>query len=461
MTDDHAGQKLIDGRSGLSGHHLFGLIEGGDDGWLRYLPAGFGDRAGYLGRLPLFDLVEELISLFGLHRTETEIPYLLAFQDLIIDFTRREAGGLHSFLEWWEENGPAASVSSSEKQDALRIMTIHKAKGLQFGVVIVPFGDWRIDNDPRHDNILWCSPRSEPFNRLELVPVRYGTSLAASLFAREYFTEKMQAFVDNLNLLYVALTRAVSELHAFAPLPAKTDIENGRVKSTGNLLFKAFTSPFGDGDADRIALHEHWNADENAFVAGRPVVIKVGEGLVAGGDDLRVDSYTVNDYRERLRLRLRGNIFFAGDRDKQKRIDEGRLMHMIFEKIITAGDVEKAVRGQYYSGVIDLGEAGGLTARIGDHLKDERVAFWFDGSMKVMNEAAILLPGGELKRPDRVMVKGDEITVVDYKFGEQSNPAYTRQVRGYMKEVAKMGYRPVRGFIWYVTTGIIEEVHHE
>ena len=443
----------------LSGHDLFGIVSGDDDGWLKHLPAGFASRLEYLKRLSLFELTEELISLTRLNESEREVPYLLAFQDMIIEFAGREGGGLHSFLRWWEENGAKATVSTNEKQDAVRIMTIHKAKGLQFGVVIVPFGDWKTDHEARHDNILWCSPLHPPFNRLELVPVRYKSELAGSIFAREYFAEKMQAFVDNLNLLYVAFTRCKSELFAFAPLPAGGK-GGGQVRSTGELLFRTFTNPSGENRANGIDLTSHWNGDEKLFTAGTPRRV-VEKGEISEGGDLRFDSYPVSDYSGRLRLRLRGNIFFAGDREIQKRIDEGRIMHEIFEHIITAGDVEKAVNRLCYQGVIGEGEAEELTGRINDMLEDERVFRWFDGSMRVRNEAGILLQGGDVKRPDRVMMKGDDVTVLDYKFGEQMHPANTRQMRGYMEELAKMGYRSVTGYIWYVSTGNIEEVVHE
>jgi ATP-dependent helicase/nuclease subunit A len=160
----------------------------------------------------------------------------------------------------------------------------------------------------------------------------------------------------------------------------------------------------------------------------------------------------VNDFRDKLRLRLRGNL--PGDRG----IDHGRLMHEIFENIITPGDIEKAVMQKHLEGMIGKEEAGQMIGEITRMTGTAGIAGWFDGTWKVRNEAAILHRGGKTRRPDRVMIKEGRVIVVDYKFGENVQPRYRNQVRRYMDDLRAMGYESVKGYVWYPLSGIIDEV---
>jgi ATP-dependent helicase/nuclease subunit A len=451
---------------------LFGSINATKGpGYEAFLPARFISRKEYLSKLSLYELVEELTAIFKLEGRASEIPYLMAFQDVVLDYSRKEGGGTVAFLDWWKEHCGSQAVSSNERQDALRIMTIHKAKGLQFRVVLIPFADWSIDHNPTHDNFLWCRPALKPFSRLDLVPVKYKSELAGSIFALDYFNEKMQVFVDNLNLLYVAFTRAEDELYAFTPLPGEKQRDSEQVKSVSALLYRILSAgrppeetPAGGGagteghlidaassDADHAIPGGRWNNHDNLFTIGERQIVSRTPGYSSAGD-LVPGIYHVNDFRDRLQLRLRGNLL--GD----KGIDHGRLMHGIFENIITLDDTESAVMQKQREGVIGKDEAGQLIAEIKRMTGAPGVAGWFDGSWKVRNEATILHRGGKTRRPDRVMIKEKQVIVVDYKFGENVQPRYRNQVRRYMDDLAGMGYESLKGFVWYPLSGILDEV---
>ncbi|MFP4367456.1 MAG: 3'-5' exonuclease, partial [Bacteroidales bacterium] len=482
---------------------LFGSIAfSNEDRSDNLLPDDFISRKEELGQLSLYELVEQLISVFGLSDHDSELPYLMAFQDVVLDYSRKEGGGIAPFIEWWQEHSSTLSVSSNERQDALRIMTIHKAKGLQFKVVLIPFADWDIDHNPLHDNFLWCRPVIKPFEKLDLVPVKYSRELAGSIFARDYFNEKMQVFVDNLNLLYVAFTRAEEELYSFAPLPEEKKANKEKVKSISDLLYRILpaakpeeerdtageggkgiittgdwkgdltnrgdqkTDP-GDTTGHLIDAVSHdmdlaisggkWNDEEKIFTMG-----KRGEspGTVdsATDDELVPGRYHVNDFMNKLRLRPYGNLFFSGNPDTGKRIDHGKLMHEIFENIITSKDIEKAVMQKCHEGIISRNEAREMIDIIRSITGKKEVARWFDGSWRVRNETAILLKGGKTRRPDRVMIKEGQVVVVDYKFGGQLQARYKNQVRRYMTELKEMGYRNLKGYVWYPLIGKMDEV---
>ena len=464
---------------GLSDHDLFGSITAGDDTVLeKLLPAEFIPRKGYLRQLSIYELVEQLIDIFGLKNRRNEIPYLMGFQDVVLDYSRKEGGGTGPFIEYWQEHCSSFSVSSNDSQDAMRIMTIHKAKGLQFKIVLIPFGEWNIDHNPLHDNFLWCRPTVKPFNKLDLVPVKYKSELAKSIFARDYFNEKMQVFVDNLNLLYVAFTRAEEELYAFMPLPAEKQREWENVKSISALLYKILADQrqqtgeadgAGSGSSTETKIgHQNarengvpgqgsWNDEMKLFSRGMPGIQSYADSLVSE-DRMVPEIYHVNNFKNKLRLRPYSNLFFSDDQEIGKRIDHGKLMHDIFENIVTFKDIEKAVMQKSNDGIITKSEAVDLIGTISDIASRKNVAHWFDGTWRVRNETAILMKGGKTVRPDRVMIKDDQVIVVDYKFGEQLQPRYMNQVRRYMGELREMGYNNLKGYVWYALNGTIDEV---
>ena len=171
-----------------------------------------------------------------------------------------------------------------------------------------------------------------------------------------------------------------------------------------------------------------------------------------------LERYRVNDFRDKLKLRLYGSLFFDDEGEAGKRIAHGRLMHEIFENIITADDTERAVMHKCHEGMIAADEVAPLTREIKKLISDKRIAHWYDGSWRVRNETGILLKTGRTRRPDRVMIREGEVVVADYKFGEHDRPGYAGQVRRYMEELNNMGYENIKGFVWYVIAGELDEV---
>jgi ATP-dependent helicase/nuclease subunit A len=121
---------------------------------------------------------------------------------------------LSNFLLWWEEKGQSESVHVNDQVDAIRLLTIHKSKGLEFKAVLVPFFDWRLTD---RSNIIWCIPDVAPFSDAPLVPVAFGSALSKTIFANDYYHEYFNVLVDNINLAYVAFTRARSVLMINTP----------------------------------------------------------------------------------------------------------------------------------------------------------------------------------------------------------------------------------------------------
>jgi ATP-dependent exoDNAse (exonuclease V) beta subunit len=409
---------------------------------------------------PLYETVEEIYRLFAGRFPANEQAFIQAFFDLTAEFIRQEGADRGRFLKWWDETGCKKSITMPDGQDAVRILTIHKSKGLGMKVVILPFADWEIDHKPSKPVILWCRPEGKPFDRLHLVPVRYGKALGDTRFAADYFHEKLYACIDNLNTLYVACTRAKEELILLAPRPKKLN-EKGEVEkidSVSALLWAGLsaTVPETREGEPLMDLPASFNTAEGIFEWGNRR--NAGEGLTPPlvSEVTTVANRLVSvSPGERLQLRLYGKGFFF-DNPSRKR---GALMHELLSRIRTKDDVPASVENYRLSGIISREEAEELTARLNVLLDKPEVSAWYNAPTRVLNEVEILFGKGKSRRPDRVMLSGGKAIVVDYKFGEQHpGNRYHNQVRNYMQLIREMGYGEVSGYLWYVTLDTIEEV---
>lgn len=427
---------------------------------LKFFPEPLRSRLlSEISRKPIYELVESLLLLFSDEIPKTEQIFMLALLDSISEFSRKENPDLGRFLEWWDEKGYRTAINTPDGQDAIRVLTIHKSKGLGFKAVILPFGNWEIDHKPGKQPILWCRPQKKPFDRLHLVPVRYGQALANTIFAEPYFDEKLYAFIDNLNTLYVAFTRAKEELIVLAPCPKKREGDNGtvaRIGSIADLLWNTCSSAIEKktDDFSLLPLNDFFDKDSLLFECGRwwTPASKEGESFHIGESEMnRIFSVSPD---ERLHLRMYGKNYFIGDMHRKY----GNLMHDLLSEIRTVADIRLAVEHYFLKGIIAKQEMDPLICRLEELLSKPEVQEWYDGSSIVYNEIDILAPDAGMKRPDRVLLKDGKVTVIDYKFGEQTSKRYHRQMENYIKLIKAMGYVDVKAYLWYVELDKIEEV---
>ena len=174
------------------------------------LPKAFVENRETLRLMPLYELLEELFSIFEMNRIESQDAYLFAFFDAVTNYLQSNSSELDSFVRFWEETLCGKTIPSGEIE-GIRIFSIHKSKGLEFHTVLLPFCDWKMENET-NNQLVWCIPTEAPFNALDIVPVNYATQMAESVYRSDYQQEQLQLWVDNLNLLYVAFTRAGKNL---------------------------------------------------------------------------------------------------------------------------------------------------------------------------------------------------------------------------------------------------------
>ncbi|MDR2145223.1 MAG: UvrD-helicase domain-containing protein [Tannerella sp.] len=189
-----------------------------------------------LSHRSLYELAEGIFRFYDTEIPENELVFVQAFLDTVAEYSMNETADTGHFLQWWNEKGFKKKIVTPDTQNAIRIMTVHKSKGLGFKVVILPFADWKMD---QKDSFLWCRPTQKPFDRMSLVPVKYHKDLKNTYFAEDYFHEKLHAYMDNLNTLYVAFTRAKEELIVVAPKPKSNPKGNTDTVSVATLLYES------------------------------------------------------------------------------------------------------------------------------------------------------------------------------------------------------------------------------
>ena len=411
-----------------------------------------------LSNRSLYELTEGLYRLFENDFPENELVFIQALLDMIAEYSVNETADTGRFLTWWDETGHEKKIITPDSQNAIRIMTIHKSKGLGFKVVVIPFADWKVD---QKDAIIWCSPDRKPFNKMNLVPVKYSKALKNTIFAADYFKEKLHSYMDNLNTLYVAFTRAKEELIVIAPQP-KTEtasiaglLYNGLLTDTEN-VFCDVNETFSLSDRQEPGLPELSYSEKKTdflqtYERGKDWSPKTGEEhtniVQSETEEFHVGRFYSVSPDERMQLRLHRKAGFFDD-DKRK---YGLMMHDILSDIEKHEDIITAISQRYISGEINSEEAAVLKDKLISLTNENTVKNWFDGSMDVMNETEILFGKGQSRRPDRIMMDNDKVIIVDYKFGEQKEHHHQQQMGKYISLIREMGYNNVEGFLWYIT----------
>lgn len=393
-----------------------------------------------ISRMSLYEATEKLISTFGIESWHDETVFLQTFQDEVFKFVNTANADLNSFLRWWDENSDNLNIDAPENESAFRVITIHKAKGLDFKVVIIPFCNWDLDSNKRP--LLWCntSKADSPFNELPLTPVQYSSKLANTIFQKDYFEEQMHQYVDNLNLAYVAFTRARNEMIIFADNPSKN------IKNMSDLLFKSLS--------ENSVLSEFWNEEKTIFKIGEPTTAVYKEKKSEIITQKRT-SYPISDSSERLKIRHTSQDYWKQAPIAESRVNYGTIMHEILQKTIHRGDEKKAVAEQIAEGKISENDLPMIQKELERFWSIPEVTEWFTTDAEILNENTILLLSGDMYRPDRILLQENNATVIDYKFGEEEKKSHARQLQRYADFLKEMGYANVKTRLYYVSLGKI------
>ena len=415
------------------------------------------DDTEALLRLPLYELVEQLFIHFELNRFDDQSAYVCAFYDQLADYTADNGTDIDSFLHEWDENLCAKTIQSDELS-GIRLISIHKSKGLEFDNVICPFCDWQLEK--QSGNVLWCRPTEAPFSDLPLVPVDYSQKgMTGTIYETDYRHEHLQNVVDNLNLLYVAFTRAAQRLYVIGKRSAKSS-RSAVIEAVLPVIDGTLS---GEADAESPLHYEYGNTQNTQSAhssrSSRNVFLQPPTPC-----HVSVQSF---ESRVAFRQSNQSRDFISGDDEQGQTsyIQLGSVLHQIFSTIRTTADIDGALQRLQLDGIIyneDI-TAERITKLLRQRLEHPKVASWFSDRWTLFNECTILsVVDGQVieRRPDRVMTDGQEWIVVDFKFGGE-HPEYHDQVREYMDLLQQMGHSQVSGYLWYVYANRIVEVSQQ
>ncbi|MDN5554499.1 UvrD-helicase domain-containing protein [Prevotella sp.] len=428
------------------------------------LPKTFLSNKDALLGLPLMDLAEELFSIFDLSILDSQNAYVCAFYDKLSEYMQDGIPDLRDFLIKWDDNIHNSSIQSSD-ENGIRLITIHKSKGLEFRFVIMPFCDWKLEKN----NVIWCQPDVSPYNELPVVPIDFSKKqMMGSIYEADYAHEHLQNMVDNLNLLYVAFTRAEMGLYIYG----KRD-KNGTTRSAiieeciGNVGKILGTQVDGDyNDYQQSIEFEFGELPQDLSVKEKNNDGNIFRG-VSKNETLSITSHKNN---VKFRQSNKSDEFVkAGIEDEQaiqkkEFINVGNVMHSILSEIKTEKDIDYSLRKLEEEGVVYDNNitSDKLQKMLRDSFDNKLVKEWFSDKWQVFNECAILKVNPEnnkveTKRPDRVMTDGKKMIVVDFKFAAPREE-HKVQVKEYMQLLHDMGYSDVNGYLWYIYSKNIIEI---
>lgn len=397
----------------------------------------------------IYELAEKIINAFDLFNRTDQKNYLFRFLDVVLNYSLKESNHLQDFLAYWEEKKDSStlSVKSPAEQDAITITTIHRSKGLEYPVVIIPYAHWSLK--PMAYSEMWGNlelldyeelsyQSEEKTARLLSSPIKFSERLSMTDLVEQYNDEMQATFLENLNMLYVAFTRATDKLFV---LSQKNHYK--KVHGVGELM------------KDFLTIEGVFDPELNIYEVSKGSFIKKANNKPINEDKIYLNKIISEDRSDRLRLRrISEKIFDTETLEKSK--DKNNKVRSALAKIRTRNDISNALRELEYEGIINPKEGKEMREAIETIISLPTLTPLFEEGLIIENEREILQPNGEIDRPDRVVIKDDMVYIVNYKPG-RSNDFFQkekdmREIRDLGKLYQQMGSEKIELMLVYLAS---------
>lgn len=354
--------------------------------------------------------------------------YLLRFQDVVFNYVQKQGGAAADFLDFWEQKKDKFSIIPPEGIDAVTISTIHKSKGLQYPIVIVPYADWSMK--PKSETMIWLQSNVPPFQQLNTFPVEVNSKLEKSLFTEAYTKELKQNYIDNINVLYVVFTRAEEQLYIFT-VETKKDKGIENPQSVNKLLSCIIP---------QLNLNDATLTNNEVFSYGALSNFEVKQNEITS--NLKMKSVQFHNFKNDIQLKRKTDYNAAQTK--------GNVVHEILSKIKHPSHAEKAIAAtvkeeiHWYSDIISK------VILLFQELD------WFNPKWQQLNERNAIYKGSQL-RADRILLSEKECVIVDYKTGAKENE-HLKKMQTYKTAYAAFFNKPTTAFLLYTDTVELIEV---
>ncbi|MCK5907395.1 MAG: UvrD-helicase domain-containing protein [Flavobacteriales bacterium] len=369
-------------------------------------------------KLPFYDAIEEFIRTFNLaENASIEIQFFL---DFVLEFTSKNNTGINSFLEHWEDKKEKLSLVIPEGLDAVQVMTIHKSKGLEFPIVIFPYANWST-NDRNAKTWIPLENAEENFNGIKNALVSINKDLASTPIGENIYSKhENEVILDNLNLLYVALTRPVQRLYVITykdRYKKLSEYFDGYLTSSSNYISEQLKSKD----------EKYWFGD------------KVFVPTENDSSTKKYELENLNSYKwiNRVRMSLEAPKFWNIGEVTES--EYGNLVHSILAEINYTDDKEAVLEKQIFDGNITSEISEKIKLLVDKVVLHTELKQYFTEEFEVKNEQDIILSDKTILRPDRVVIKNNNAIVIDYKTGARIEK-HDEQINTYGVALEELGY---------------------
>ncbi|QCX02042.1 ATP-dependent helicase [Aggregatimonas sangjinii] len=400
-----------------------------------FLANTYGLDMSFMRKQSVYDGLELAIKQFDL-APDNDV-YLISLLDTVLDVENKDGAGVQTFLEYWDKKKEKLSLSAPATSNAVRIMTIHKAKGLEFPVVIFPYANEDIYRRFRKN--MWLPVDPEDFNGFStlLISEKKEVLQYGAIAAERYTEEEQKMELDAFNLLYVALTRAEKALFIISKKEIASNGAHNASHYSGLFIHYLKEKGLWDGNQEIYGFGTFSRLEETSLRAPKSVPFQ----------------YTFKNRPGFSILAAAGSLW---DTERETAIAQGNLIHTILSHVETKDDVEAALAFFSRRGDIPPETFQEVRDTINKIVAHPQLKPYYKEGLIVKNEKDIITQKGKLLRPDRLVFEGNEVTVIDYKTGK-GDPTYHQQLYEYADALEEMGYLVARKIIVYSNTVILPE----